>query len=480
MPNVPKGEVRWTEHGWVARITVGPRKRESFLMPTCKTKEAAVERCSFVATLAARLRDAGVISLPEALQLLKTAAACAPALLPGVTQVAGELIGGEFKAGPKMPTFGEFAKRWTSGELAKKHPDHIKAKDSGQDAKRLDKICAITFGLTTIGDLPLDRFQVDHAEAVMAALPEEVKRSATRRHYAQLVHRVMQLAVYPCRVIAANPLPKGFLPKIGRPPAYPYLYPGEDAQLARHKKAPLCFRVLWGFLTREGCREGEAFGLRVRDFNLEVGTVSLDENKTDDPRTWALDPGTTRALKAWVEIRNADSAEKKAKPQDYMFVDENEGPLTNDHRLAEVLRRALLDAGATRSELHQDGVNRRKLRVHDLRATFVTLSLANGRTETWVADRTGHRSSQMINRYRRAARSASELGLGPLVPLDVAIPELSSESHGGHQVADGPGMTPKIVSRDGIEPPTRGFSIPEPRGSAGGNLAAKRVRAEAV
>ena len=124
-----------------------------------------------------------------------------------------------------------------------------------------------------------------------------------------------------------------------------------------------------------------------------------------------------------------------------------------------MLRAGLLEAGATRAELHHDGVNRRKLRVHDLRATFVTLSLANGRTETWVADRTGHRSSQMINRYRRAARSASELGLGPLVPLDAAIPELGAGVIGGDQAADRPTITPRIVSRDGIEPPTRGFSI---------------------
>jgi hypothetical protein len=59
--------------------------------------------------------------------------------------------------------------------------------------------------------------------------------------------------------------------------------------------------------------------------------------------------------------------------------------------------------------------------VHDLRGTLVTLSLANGKSETWVADRTGHTSSQMINRYRRAARSAQELELGELHPLDVAI-----------------------------------------------------------
>ena len=61
--------------------------------------------------------------------------------------------------------------------------------------------------------------------------------------------------------------------------------------------------------------------------------------------------------------------------------------------------------------------------MHDLRATFVTVSLANGKTETWVADRTGHRSGAMINRYRRAARTWAELGLGSLAPLDEAIPE---------------------------------------------------------
>jgi hypothetical protein len=30
----------------------------------------------------------------------------------------------------------------------------------------------------------------------------------------------------------------------------------------------------------------------------------------------------------------------------------------------------------------------------------------------------------MINRYRRAARSAQELNLGPLAPLDAVVPEL--------------------------------------------------------
>ena len=60
-----------------------------------------------------------------------------------------------------------------------------------------------------------------------------------------------------------------------------------------------------------------------------------------------------------------------------------------------------------------------------MRATFVAVSLANGKTETWVADRTGHRSSAMLKRYRRQARTWAELGLGNLTSLGLALPELA-------------------------------------------------------
>src|SRR5690606_9487912 len=77
-----------------------------------------------------------------------------------------------------------------------------------------------------------------------------------------------------------------------------------------------------------------------------------------------------------------------------------------------------------RPVLFQRTAKRAPLRAHDLRATFVTLALASGKTETWVCDRTGHRSSNMLNKYRRAARTAEELGLGWLKPMHEVIPEL--------------------------------------------------------
>jgi hypothetical protein len=46
------------------------------------------------------------------------------------------------------------------------------------------------------------------------------------------------------------------------------------------------------------------------------------------------------------------------------------------------------------------------------------------------ADRTGHRSSVMIQRYRRAARTFAELGLGELASLAQALPELAGNGTG--------------------------------------------------
>ena len=74
--------------------------------------------------------------------------------------------------------------------------------------------------------------------------------------------------------------------------------------------------------------------------------------------------------------------------------------------------------------LFAKGHDRLPIRAHDLRGTFVTVIQAAGKTEAWVADRTGHRSSQMINTYRRTARTYAELGLGELTPMVEAIPEL--------------------------------------------------------
>jgi integrase len=104
---------------------------------------------------------------------------------------------------------------------------------------------------------------------------------------------------------------------------------------------------------------------------------------------------------------------------------------TQRDRLAGILRQHLTLAGIERPELFESSKTRVPIRVHDFRATFVTVNLAHGKSETWIADRTGHRSSQMINTYRRQARTWTELGVPTLAAMDAAIPELARTSEAG-------------------------------------------------
>jgi len=233
-------------------------------------------------------------------------------------------------------------------------------------------------------------------------------------------------AVFPLRLIEKNPLPRGFLPKIPPGKAKGWVYPAEDATLLASPAVPLACRVFYGFLHREGPRHGEAVKFTYSDFDLANGTVTLDENKTDDPRAWALSPGMTAAIRAWRELRAREGA--PVGPDDLVFVNERGLPISENHA-ADRYRDHLAAAGIDRPVLFEKSKARQPIRIHDTRATFITVSLANGKSETWVQDRTGHKSSIMINRYRRAARTAAELGLGELAPLDVAIPELAAHLH---------------------------------------------------
>ena len=59
----------------------------------------------------------------------------------------------------------------------------------------------------------------------------------------------------------------------------------------------------------------------------------------------------------------------------------------------------------------------------------MTTHLASGKSELWIADHTGHKSSQTFNRYKRTTRLFSEVTAGELEPLNAAIPELRSSEN---------------------------------------------------
>jgi integrase len=108
-------------------------------------------------------------------------------------------------------------------------------------------------------------------------------------------------------------------------------------------------------------------------------------------------------------------------------------------------------ADVTRRELFERSATRMPIRLHDLRATFVTVSLANGETEQWVTDRTGHTSSQILVLYTtRQARTWSELALGLLSPLDALLQEYERPSRPRRRSRRGPRLAPACPPGLGI------------------------------
>jgi len=407
------GQARYRGGRWTARVTVEPGKRKSFELPTCDTEAQARKRAALLAELASELCAAGV-ELEVLLGLLERAAGASKEGLPAVQRAAAAVVEGNTvpEGSREGMTVRELAQLWTSGELARRYPDHVRRKSRLRD----DVGRFRTHILPVVGDVPVADFNLAHAEQVMAALPARLA-AATRRQVALAIHRLMALAVFPMRLRSDNPLPRGWLPKPSPPKAKSYLRPDEEARLLGCIEVPLARRVLYGFLAREGMRRGEALALRWDEIDLERGAVRLDVNKTDDPRAWALGADVAEALRRWHTYLGEPAGE--------VLVFQPEGMVLPEAR-AKAFREHLQLAGVDRAELYERNAHRQPIRLHDLRATFCTLALATGRSETWVADRTGHRSSVMINRYRRAARTAAELGLGWLVDIAETTPELAS------------------------------------------------------
>jgi len=327
---------------------------------------------------------------------------------------------------PKV-TIRQFGELWTSGTLHDLFPLRISKKASANDdAIRLHKHV-----YPEIGDIQVRAFVGQQAlvwaEQVLQKLP--ANRQGTARQVGQAVSRLLTMAAFPgIQLIPQNPLPKGYVPPVAKKKkAKSYLYPSEEVLLMANPKVPLKLRVFFGLCVREGARIGNFLNLRFNDLDLKRGIIRLDNTKTDEPISWVLDPGTAVGLRRYRE-RCMKGTESSA----FVFLDSDgkfrvDGEVVHPTKFAALLRQHLTDSGIRRPELFEHTEHRQQFRAHDLRSSFITVKLALGKSESWVMDRTGHKSSQMINTYRRRARSHVEANLGDFVPLQLAIPELASD-----------------------------------------------------
>jgi integrase len=420
-PGKALGTVRERAGRFSIRVTVATGKRVSVLLAWCSSLEIATVRAHDTQSMVDRLRGAGHADIvPKVLKAAKSPDASA---FLAIGRAVDELLSGSLvKVAPKpdVLTFQAFAERWTSGALHREFPDFVRAKRTADD----DVFRLTKHVYPVIGARALSSLTIDDALSVMRHLPDDLS-SASRRHVAQLLSRVFAMAVYPCRILEASPLPRGFLPRIGKKKAKSALYPDEEARLLACVAVPLAHRMVYGYLAREGARTGEALALTWGDLDLVRGVVRLDENKTEDPRSWALDVGTLDALRRWAALTGS-------KPTARVFAP------ANPAQLADALREHLKAAGVTRAELFERSEARRPIRAHDLRATFVTVSLASGKPESFVTAKTGHKSSAEVNNYRRLAQTFADVGARAFASMADTIPELRaaipappSGSHGG-------------------------------------------------
>lgn len=415
--------------GHRVRVRFGKQRRR-FRIPTTDV-DLATSRAKVPIELGAQLAD---VPAELARDLLEQAGAADGPELKRIKGMAEKLASGAVKVRRKVEnprtlwTVQELGEAWTEGTLAKEFPDQIHRRRSERDDEiRLERHVYPVGRRRARARSHCRRVRAGDALADVGEARHE--HAPQRRSHARTHPDARRV---PAEIITASPFPKGLLPSAGKGKgkALADYRPADDAILLACTSVPLHYRLLWGFLAREGMRSSEAIQLRWGDVDLKDGSVVLDENKSDDPRSWPLNPGVVRALKAFKP--------EGAKPKDLVFVEENGGE-HNRHALAKTLREHLRAAGleegpraklfehsktrlqGPRAKLFEHSKTRLQVRAHDLRAAFVTTALANGKTETWVADRTGHKSHSMIKRYTRQARTAGDLKRGKWTPLDVAL-----------------------------------------------------------
>lgn len=417
-PREPKLEP--VDGGWLGRFRCGdgPRKR---VVIRIKDERFASGRARRMREVVRALVKAGKVEV-AANFLNQAGDAPNSKSFEGICRAALDLASGDAAAtGATGPcTFRDVADMWLSGALHQRFPKTVPYQSQQTAENSRARIVRHIYPI--MGDLAVRNITQAHYDAVMKRLPPTL---TTRDKIAGFMVRVLAHA-QKLKLIDRHPIDPDTVPpprKAGSV-AFTYLYPDEDAALASCADLPLTRRAYWGAMTRNGFRSAELGEARWHQVDFANGLFTLDDNKTGVPRVWTLDPDV---LETFRRIKPED-----AQPEDRIF------PWYDRHGLPAQLRRDLKLAGCTRHNLFARSGNRTPLRVHDLRATFVTLAMAAGRNERWVKARTGHTTSIMLARYERRAGDAVEAGhnqwLADLVGLLWPEPTPKRAHKAGHGV----------------------------------------------
>lgn len=400
-----------TVSGWSVQLRFGKGRRKRFAMPrfssdVAQDEQKANARAAILGELADLLAD---ITRLDASALLEFAAGReSDRDFNGAVRAAREAAKNPeaLPAPQKRWTFKDVAEAWLSGDLHKQYPFTLKPKgaDSVAQSRGIFRVL-----YPVLGDKPVDEITREDVMAAKSAIPQGISQSSFAR-YARHIRIVMGFAVAPLELIDVSPVPPKFVPGYGPKRALAFLYPDEDAQLlsAPDDLVPHNYRFYYGLLARTGLRPMEGLRLTFGDFDLRRSILSIDKTKTKTPRDFVVSADVTAVVLAERERRSASE-------DDRLF------PEVEKKDIASTFREHLTLAGVYRRALHQSTAERRPLRVHDLRGSFVTIALANGCNEDWVMQRTGHTTSAMLAKYRRQVDYARDAEMTWWQPLDKCL-----------------------------------------------------------
>lgn len=199
-------------------------------------------------------------------------------------------------------------------------------------------------------------------------------------------------------------------PDRGPKTAKQYLFPSEFSQFIA-SDAPLPWRRAAALAVYLFPRRSELRMLLWEDVDLVHGTVHI--HRSVDRNT-----GEEKATKTGVARRF--SFERTILPLLEALHGESGGngpviKLPSDRDLSRGIRRWLLKAGVTRSELHTETPTRKRLTFHDLRATGLTWMAVRGDDPLKIMQRAGHTDFKTTQGYIREAEAVRD-GFGDVFP----------------------------------------------------------------
>ena len=219
------------------------------------------------------------------------------------------------------------------------------------------------------------------------------------------------------RVLTVNPALGVRGPEQGAEKALQYLTPAEFLRLVSCTALPLHFRRACVLAVYLLVRASELVPLACDAIDLEAGVVTV--HTALDKQRKAKSTKTKRTRRVPIE--------PPLRPLLTQMYREVNGkgrivPLGVGLHLARDLRKYLLVAGITRSELHTSDATRRAIRFHDLRATGITWHAINGLDALKIMARSGHETYSTMQGYVREAEVLAAAGtfgqVFPPLPLE--------------------------------------------------------------